>query len=76
MPKSAVEGFDLCGEDLSCAMLGVWNEVLTGLRQVRTIAHCGQVLELLLKDLTCFDRTSSTDKAEDLAKDGVYCKPL
>ena len=53
-------------------MLGVWNEILVGLQQVRTIAHRRQVLDLLPKDLTCFDRPSSTGKAEDLAKDGVH----
>ena len=53
-------------------MLGVWNEILVGLQQVRTIAHRRQVLDLLLKDLTRFDRPSSTGKAEDLAKDGVH----
>ena len=52
-------------------MLGVWNEILVGLQQVRTIAHYRQVLDLLPKDLTRFDRPSSTGKAEDLAKDGV-----
>jgi hypothetical protein len=30
------------------------------------------VLDLLPKDPTCFDRPSSTDKAKDLAKDGVH----
>ena len=53
-------------------MLGVWNEILVGLQQVRTIAHRRQVLDLLPKNLTSFDRTSSTDKAEDLARDGVH----
>ena len=53
-------------------MLGVWNEFLVGLQQVHAIAHCGQVLNLLPKDLTRFDRPSSTGKAEDLAKDGVH----
>jgi hypothetical protein len=52
-------------------MLGVWNKILVGLQQVRTIAHRRQVLDLLPKDLTSFNRPSSTDKAEDLAKDGV-----
>ena len=59
------------GEGLSRVMLGVWNEILVGLQQVRTIAHRRQVLDLLPKDLTRFDRPSSTGKAEDLAKDGV-----
>ena len=52
-------------------MLGVWNEILVGLQQVRAIAHRRQVLDLLPKDLTRFDRPSSTGKAEDLAKNGV-----
>ena len=52
-------------------MLGVWNEILVGLQQVRAIAHRRQVLDLLPKDLTYFDRPSSTGEAEDLAKDGV-----
>ena len=52
-------------------MLGVWNEILVGLQKFRTIAHRRQVLDLLPKNLTGFDRPSSTDKAEDLAKDGV-----
>ena len=33
-------------------MLGVWNEILVGLQEVRTIAHRRQVLDLLPKDLT------------------------
>ena len=53
-------------------MLGVWNEILVGLQHVRTIAYRRQVLDLLPKDLTRFDRPSSTGKAEDLAKDGVH----
>ena len=60
------------GEGLSRVMLGLWNEILVGLQQVRTIAHRRQVLDLLPKDLTRFDRPSSTGKAEDLAKDGVH----
>ena len=52
-------------------MLGVWNEILVGLQHVRAIAHRRQVLDLLPKELSGFDRPSSTDKAEDLAKDGV-----
>ena len=63
-------------EDLSTSitnvMLGVWNEILVGLQHVRAIAHRRQVLDLLPKDLTRFDRPSSTGKAEDLAKDGVH----
>ena len=53
-------------------MLGVWNEILVGLQHVRAIAHRRQVPDLLPKDLTRFDHPSSTSKAEDLAKDGVY----
>ena len=53
-------------------MLGVWNEILVGLQHVRAIAHRRQVLDLLPKNLTRFDRPFSTGKAEDLAKDGVY----
>ena len=53
-------------------MLGVWNEILVGLQHVRSIAHRRQVPDPLPKDLTRFDFPSSTDKAEDLAKDGVY----
>ena len=56
-------------------MLGVWNEILVGLQHVRAIAHRRQVLDLLPKDLTRFDRPSSTGKAEDLDKDGVHRKP-
>ena len=53
-------------------MLGVWNKIFVGLRHLSTIAHRRQVLDLLPKDLTGFDRPSSTGKAEDLAKDGVH----
>ena len=53
-------------------MLGVWNEILVGLQHVRAITHRRQVLDLLPKNLTGFDRPSPTDKAEDLTKDGVY----
>ena len=53
-------------------MLGVWNEILVGLQHVRAIAHRRQVLDLLPKGLTRFDRPSSSDKAKDLAKDGVH----
>ena len=52
-------------------MLGVWNEILVGLQHVCVITYRRQVLDLLPKNLTRFDRPSSTDKAEDLAKDGV-----
>ena len=53
-------------------MLGVWNEILVGLQHVRAIAHRRQVLDLLPKGLTRFDRPSSTGKAEDFTKDGVH----
>ena len=53
-------------------MLGVWNEILVGLQHVRAIAYRRQVLDLLPKDLNGFDRPSSTDIAENLAKDGVH----
>jgi len=62
----------LCGEVLSRVMLGVWDKILVGLQHVRAIAHRRQVLDLLPKDLTRFDRTSSTGKAKGLAKDGVH----
>ena len=48
-------------------MLGVGNEILVGLQHVRAIAHRRQVLDLLPKELSGFDRPSSTDKVEDLA---------
>ena len=53
-------------------MLGVWDKILVDLQHVCAIAHRRQVLDLLPKDLTRFDRPSSTGKAEDLAKDGVH----
>ena len=53
-------------------MLGVWNEILVGLQHVCAIAHHRQVLGLLPKVLSGFDRPPSTDKAEDLAKDRVH----
>ena len=56
-------------------MLGVWDKIFVGLQHVRVIAHRRQVLDLLPWDITGFDRPSSTDKAEDLAKDGVHRKP-
>ena len=59
------------GEGLSRVVLGVWNEILVGLQHVRAIAHRRQVLDLLPKDFTSCDRPSFTDKAKDLAKDGV-----
>ena len=52
-------------------MLGVWNAILVRLQHVRAIAYRRQVLDLLPKDHTSFDRPPSTDKAEDLVKDGV-----
>ena len=62
----------MCGEGLCRVMLGVWNEILVGLPHVRAIAHRRQVLDLLPKDLTRFDRPSSKGKADDLTKDGVH----
>ena len=53
-------------------MLGVWDKILVNLQHVRAIDHRRQVLDLLPKELTGFDRPSSTDNAEDLAEDGVY----
>ena len=53
-------------------MPDVWDKILVRLQHVRAIAHRGQVLDLLPEDLTGFDRSSSTGKAEDLAKDGVH----
>ena len=52
-------------------MLGVWNEILVRLQHVCAFALRGQMLDLQPKNLTRFDRPSSTGKAEDLAKDGV-----
>ena len=60
------------GEGLSRIMLGVWDKIFVGLQHVRAIAHRRQVLDLLPKNLTSFDRPSSTDKAKDLAKAGIY----
>ena len=61
MPESAVQ------------MLSVRNKIFIGLQQVRAIAHRRrQVLDLLPENLNGFDRLSSTDKAEDLAKDEVH----
>ena len=53
-------------------MLGVWNKILAGLQHVRAVAHRRQVLDLLPKELSGFDRPASTDKAEDLAEAGVH----
>ena len=53
-------------------MVNVRDEILVGLQHVRAIAHRRQVLDLLPKDLSSFDRPFSKDKAEDLAKDGVH----
>ena len=53
-------------------MLGVWNEILVGLQKFRAVAHRRQVLDLLPKYLTRFDRPSSTGKAKHFAKDGVH----
>ena len=63
------------GEGLSRVVLSLWNEILVGLQHVRAIDHRRQVLDLLPKELSGFDRPSSTDKAEDLAKDGVHRWP-
>ena len=62
----------MCGEGLSRVVLSLWNEILVGLQHVRAIDHRRQVLDLLPKELTGFDRPSYTDNAEDLAEDGVY----
>ena len=53
-------------------MLGVWNKILVGLQPVCAITRRRQVLDLLPKNLTGFDRPSPTDKAEDPAEEGVY----
>ena len=53
-------------------MLDVWDKILVRLQHVRALAHRRQVLDLLPKDLTRFDRPSSTGKDEDLAEDGVH----
>jgi len=53
-------------------MLGVWNEIFVVLQHVRAIAHRRQVLDLLPKDLTRFDRPPSTGKAKHFAEDGVH----
>ena len=53
-------------------MLGVWNKIFVALQHVRAIAHRRQVLDLLPKELTGFDRPSSTVKAEDPANVGVH----
>ena len=50
-------------------MLGVWNEILVGLQHVCAIAHRRQVLDLLPGDFTSFDCPTTTDIAEDIAKD-------
>ena len=71
MPESPVDQFDLDGESLASEMLGLWGKIPVSLQQVCAIAHRRQVLDLLPKDLTRFDRPSSTGKTEDLAKDGV-----
>ena len=60
------------GEGLSRVMLGLWDKILVGLQHVRAIAHRQQVLDLLPKYLTGFDRPSSTDKAKDPAKAGIH----
>ena len=54
-------------------MLGVWGKILVGLQYVRPIAHRRQVLNLFPENYASLNRPAPTDKAEDLAKDGVYC---
>ena len=54
-------------------MLGVWDEILAGLQHVRAIAQRRQVLDLFPENYASLNRPAPTDKAEDLAKDGVYC---
>ena len=46
-------------------MLGKWDKILVGLQHVCVIANSWQVLDLLPEDLVGFDRSPSTDKAED-----------
>jgi len=53
-------------------MLGVWNKILVSLQHVHAIAHRRQVLDLLPKELSGFDRPSPADKGEDLAKDRFH----
>ena len=53
-------------------MLGVWSEVLVGPQHVCAIAYRWQVLDLLPKNLISFDRPSSKNKVEDLAKNEVH----
>ena len=62
----------MCDEGLFRVMLGMWDKILVGPQHVCAIAHRWQVLDLLPKNLTGFDRPSSKDKVEDLAKDGVH----
>ena len=52
MSEWAVEWLDLCGEGLSRAVLGVWNEILVGLQQFRAPAYRWQVLDPFPKDLS------------------------
>ena len=53
-------------------MPGVWGKILVGLQHVCAIAHRRQVLDLFPESSASLDRPAPTDKAEDLAKDGVY----
>ena len=53
-------------------MLGVGDKILVGFQHVSAIAHRRKVLDLMPENSTDFDRPSSTDKAESLAKDGVH----
>ena len=56
-------------------MLGVWDQILVGLQQIRAIAHRWQVLDLLPEDLASLDGPPPTGKAEDLARDRVHRSP-
>ena len=58
-------------------MLGVWNKVLVDFQQVLCNSPSWVGAQAFLpKNLTCFDRPSSTDKDENLAKDGVHREPV
>ena len=49
-------------------------EIAVGLQHVCAIANSWQVLDLLPEDLVGFDRSPSTDKAEDLIEIFLRCK--
>ena len=49
-------------------MLGVWNKILVDLQHFRAITHRRQVLDLLPKNLTGFDRPSPKAKPRTLPK--------